>query len=106
MNKIKTYCIDKSMELDKRISNIKYIAKSYNEKGEIQYYEEDQPEDGFRDIIKDLQAKKVVILYTSQKRMKATLEFLNELKFSVEATILTIIFKDEEHKWTEVKYEY
>ena len=87
MNKNNIYIIDRSLKIDNCISKAKYIASSYNEKGEIQYYEEDQSEDGFRDIIKDLQSKKEVILYTSQKRMKATLEFLNELKFSVEENL-------------------
>jgi len=91
------YLMDRSIQPYNNKKQKKYIAKSYDNNGNIQYFDENEPEDGFNHIIKDLEQRKHTILYTSQKRMKATLEFLNELKFSVKNTTLILKFRDEQN---------
>lgn len=106
MNAKKIYLMDKSLEVENIPNKEKYIAKSYKKNGGILYFDEDDPDDGFGAIINDLQNAEQVQLFTSKDKMKATIEFLNELKFSVEKAMLTLVFKNKEDEWTRVAYKF
>ncbi len=106
MNAKKIYLMDKSLEVENIPNKEKYIAKSYKKNGGILYFDEDDPDDGFGAIINDLQNAEQVQLFTSKDKIKATIEFLNELKFSVENSVLTLVFKNDKNVWTETNYEF
>ena len=86
--------MDRSVKGISNEQTIKYIAKSYKSNGDIVYYKDGEKDDGFADIIEDLQKGNNTFLISNKDRMKATFEFLEELKFSVENATLKIIFKD------------
>ena len=92
----KTYAMDKQTPGASKTKNIKYIAKSYKPNGDIIYYKDGENADGFSSIIEDLQSGNETLLLSNKSKMKATFEFLEELKYSVENTTLKILFKDKD----------
>lgn len=89
----KVYAMDKQTPGAGENKNIKFIAKSYKPDGNIIYYEDNEVEDGFSEIIKDLKNGNDTSLFFSKDKIKATLDFIEELKFSVENAKLKLIFK-------------
>jgi hypothetical protein len=73
---------------------VKFIAKAYTENGNILYFDDDDKDDGFSDIISDLNNGMETFLLARKNKIRAVWEFIEELKFSVENGKLHLVFTD------------
>jgi len=102
----KVYAIDRHVpvELPANSYVIKYIAMDFSQDGSIVYFEEGDREDGFAQIIKDLEAGEEVWLYTEIQKLQATFSFIQELKFSADRGRIWLVYFYE-GEWQKIAYQ-
>lgn len=99
------FVLDRQTTLLKKTANTKYIVQNYAKNGQIIYFQEETTEDGFRDIIHQLSQFKKAELIVPENNLQAVLEFLQELKHSVENARLTLKFYTAQH-WKKITFHF
>ena len=99
------FALDKFTKTNCNSGHLKYIVKGYTRKGDILYFDEGDNEDGFGDFIKELEITKSAALFIPENSLQATLEFLNELKHSIENARLTLIFNNK-RCWKKIVFTF
>ena len=84
---------------------LKYIAKDYTNDGSIIYFMENAKEDGFGDLIRELEHKKKAELIIPADNLQPVFEFLGELKHSVENAKLTLTYKNKK-SWKKICFQF
>lgn len=99
------FVLDKTTPKLKTRKNTKYMIKTYSKKGKIIFFEEENIEDGFNGIISQLTEYNKAELFVPVHNLKAILEFLDELKHSVQNAQLTLKFY-QQNSWHKVTFQF
>lgn len=89
--------LDKETKIEGNKCNSKLIVKAYNKNGKITYYDQDDCQDGFLILLRQLEEKKHAQLYISLDKLIPVLELINELNYSIKNAQLDLIYKNDKH---------
>ena len=99
------FALDKQTVVYRETGAIKYIAKKYTSEGGIIYFKENNNEDGFGSLINELDEFKKAELFVPENNLQAVLEFLQELKHSVQNAQLTLKYYNTQH-WKKITFQF